>query len=65
MKKVTQYLHCEKCDISYEGEQEGWTDEQISNVIGAVYEVEFTIDAETGTILAVQSGKQTFNNEEK
>ena len=63
MRKTTKYLHCDKGDISYDGEQEGFTDEQITNVIGALYEVEFTIDADTGDILAVSSGRQTFNKE--
>jgi hypothetical protein len=57
---VTQYLHCDKGDVSYEGEQAGFTDDQISNVIGAIYEVEFDIDADTGAILAIRSGRQSF-----
>ncbi len=65
MRKTTQYLHCDKGDVAYDGEQQGFSDDQITNVIGAVYEVEFDIDADTGTILAIRSGKQTFNKEEK
>jgi predicted small secreted protein len=60
MTKVTEYLHCDKGDVSYNGEQQGLTDDQISSVIGAVYEVEFTIDADTGTILEVKSGRQAL-----
>ena len=58
MTKTTQYLHCEKCEIADEGEKQGWTDDQITSVIGAIYEVEFTIDADTGKILEVKSGNQ-------
>ena len=62
MRKVTEYLHCDKGDVSYNGEQQGLTDTQIHSVIGAIYEVEFTIDADTGTILVINSGRQSFSN---
>ena len=65
MKKVTEYLHCDKSEVFYNGEQQGLTDAQIHSVIGAIYEVEFTIDADTGMILAINSGRQSFNKEEK
>ncbi len=58
MTTVKQYLHCDKADVAYECENQGLTDDQISNVIGAIYEVEFLIDADTGTILAVQGKAQ-------
>ena len=63
MRKVTHYLNCDKDDVREQCKEEGVVDDEgIVNVIGAVYEVEFTIDADTGTILAVHSGKQHFNS---
>ena len=53
MKLVKEYLHCDKGDVCYQGEEAGLTEEQILSVVGALYEVEFVIDADTGTILSV------------
>jgi hypothetical protein len=64
MKEVTQYLHCDKCSVAEQCREDGITDDdKIRSVIGAVYEVEFRIDADTGTILSIQSGSQTFKEE--
>ena len=61
MTKTTQYLYCEKVDVLDQCREEGITDDgKLHNVIGAIYEVEFEIDADTGDILKVISGRQTF-----
>jgi hypothetical protein len=61
MTKTTHYLHCDKCEVADQCRDEGITDDDhVTSVIGAIYEVEFEIDADTGTILAVRSGKQTL-----
>jgi len=63
MRKTTHYLHCEKMEVAEECREEGITDDdQISSVIGALYEVEFVIDADTGKILEVKSGNQKLNS---
>ncbi len=66
MRETVQYLHCDKCDVVDQLEADGITDEdRVRAVIGAIYEVEFTIDADTGTILEVKSGNQTLNSNTK
>lgn len=53
MRLVKEYLHCDKGDICETAEELGLTDDQTGAIIGALYEVEFLVDADTGTIFAV------------
>ena len=53
MRKITAYLHCDKSYMSCKQEEEGLTDNQTSSLIGALYEVKFLIDVDTGNILEV------------
>ncbi len=53
MKLVKDYLHVDK-DSAYDVQERlGLTDEQRNKLITALYEIEFLVDVDSGTLFAV------------
>ena len=53
MKLVKYSLHIERDSVGEFAEAEGLSDEQATKLITALYEVDFLVDVETGTIHSV------------
>lgn len=53
MRLVKEYLHCSKESMRDTADRHGLTDEQSDKLITALYEVEFLVDVDTGTIFSV------------